>query len=336
MGYNRCRAPGRQVRDRFAHVISRLLRLRAMELAAPIGCAIAALLDRLSGRRAGVVVLFHLVSDREGDPSRELVSPLERRNYERQLRHLGRHYDIVPLDQLPAAVAARRRGGRHPVSITLDDDEPDHAIQALPALRAQKAPATFFLSGSWLDPDDQGVWWYDLQRVADAGIDVGEVASGESDLFRAASSIARLRPAERRAVAARLRELAGGPPRHSLSGEQASELVNAGQSIGFHTRHHYSLPVLDDRELEQALSEGRHALEQLAGKPLTALSYPHGDSDERVVGEARRHGFTVAVTCRRTAVTPDTDPMLLGRVEIKGASLGEFAVQVMRGLRSPG
>lgn len=121
-----------------------------------------------------------------------------------------------------------------------------------------------------------------------------------------------------------------------MSGEQAAELVSAGQSIGFHTRHHHSLPVLDDRELEEALSQTRVELDDLAGKPLTALSYPHGDADERVTSTARRHGFAVGVTCRRTAVTPDTDPMLLGRVEIKGASLGELVVQVVRGLRSPG
>jgi hypothetical protein len=35
-------------------------------------------------------------------------------------------------------------------------------------------------------------------------------------------------------------------------------------------------------------------------------------------------------------VTPRSDPLLLGRVEIKGASLGEFVVQVVRGLLTRG
>ena len=312
------------------------MRLGAVELVAPLACAIVARLHRLSGTRAGLVVLFHLVSDRQGDPRRELVSPLERRHYERQLRHLSRQYEIVPLERLPAAVAARRRGARHPVSVTFDDDEPDHVTHALPALRAEGLSATFFLSGTWLDPGDGGVWWHDLQRAADAGADLTELVPGESERFRVAYAVARLPPAERRAAGLRLRELAGGTPRKGISAPQAGELVSAGQSIGFHTRHHYALPVLDDQELEQALTEARQELEALAGAPLTALSYPHGDADERVVAAARGHGFAVAVTCRRTAVTPDTDPMLLGRVEIKGASLSEFVVQVLRGLRSPG
>ena len=144
--------------------------------------------------------------------------------------------------------------------------------------------------------------------------------------------MARLPPAEREAAAAALRESAGEHRWEAMSQEQAAELVDAGQSIGFHTRRHYSLPVLDDAQLDAALTDGREELERLAGGRLTAFSYPHGDSDDRVAEAVRRHGFTVGVTCRRTAITPETDPLLMGRVEIKGASLGEFVVQVVRGL----
>ena len=50
----------------------------------------------------------------------------------------------------------------------------------------------------------------------------------------------------------------------------------------------------------------------------------------------RARGYSIGVTCRRVAVTSESDPLLLGRVEIKGASLGEFVVQVVRGLRRAG
>lgn len=117
-----------------------------------------------------------------------------------------------------------------------------------------------------------------------------------------------------------------------MSEDQVSELVRAGQVIGFHTHRHYALPVLSDDELEAALDEQRPEVEAVVGAPLTQFSYPHGDFDDRAVDAVRARGYTIAVTCRRVAVTSESDPLLLGRVEIKGASLGEFVVQVVRGL----
>lgn len=294
------------------------------------GPALAAA-HRLSGRRAGLIVLFHLVSDRQGDHRRELVAPIERSLYERQLRHLCRHYDVVSLEELPAAVKARRRWQRHPVSVTFDDDAAEHTAHALPALRERGVNATFFLTGSWARRDRGQLWWHDLQRAADAGL-----APDGRDLFRAAYEIARLPPAQRDAEAARLRDLAEPGRQEEMSEDQVSQLVGAGQSIGFHTHRHYALPVLDDGELELALSELRPEVEAAAGAALTQFAYPHGDFDQRVVDAVRAHGFAIGVTCRRTAVTPQTDPLRLGRVEIKGASLGDFVVQVVRGLLSRG
>ena len=152
-------------------------------------------------------MLFHLVSDRQGDHERELVATIERSLYERQLRHLCRHYAVVPLESLPAAVSARRRGQRHPVSVTLDDDAPDHTAHALPALREQGVTATFFLTGSWTSPEGEDLWWHDLQHAADSGL-----VPGGRELFRSAYETARLRPEARDAEAARLRELAGRGP----------------------------------------------------------------------------------------------------------------------------
>lgn len=299
-------------------------------MAGVAGPALAAA-HRLSGRRAGLIVLFHLVSDRQGDHRRELVAPIERSLYERQLRHLCRHYAVVPLEQLPAAVKERKRGQRHPVSVTFDDDAPDHAAHALPALRERGVNATFFLNGSWDDREREPAWWHDLQRAADAGL----APTGRA-LFRSAYKTARLAPAQREAEAARLRALADPGQEDAMSEGQVSELVRSGQSLGFHTRRHYSLPALDDAELEAEMTAFRAEIERLAGAPLRQFSYPHGDFDDRVVDAVRAHRFTIGVTCRRTSITPHTDPLRLGRVEIKGASLGDFVVQVVRGLLARG
>jgi hypothetical protein len=67
---------------------------------------------RASDRRAGLVLMYHDVGDRDGDSSRELVPPISRARLARQLAHLRRHYQLVELLDLQAAVAVRRRGER--------------------------------------------------------------------------------------------------------------------------------------------------------------------------------------------------------------------------------
>src|SRR5262245_31461060 len=48
-----------------------------------------------SNRRAGLILLYHDVADRDGDQRRELVPPISRARFARQLAHLKRYYRIV-------------------------------------------------------------------------------------------------------------------------------------------------------------------------------------------------------------------------------------------------
>jgi hypothetical protein len=49
---------------------------------------------------------------------------------------------------------------------------------------------------------------------------------------------------------------------------------------------------------------------------LDTIACPHGRFDSRVVAAARASGFAVGLTCTRTAVTPRTNPLALGRVVV--------------------
>src|SRR5262245_17390140 len=112
---------------------------------------VLALLLRLSARRAGVVLVYHALAERTGDPERDLVPAHSVAQVEAQLRHLLRRYELVRLEELPAAVAARRRGRRFPISVSFDDDLESHAHLAAPLLRRLGVPATFFLTGATLE-----------------------------------------------------------------------------------------------------------------------------------------------------------------------------------------
>ena len=283
---------------------------------------------RCSSRNVGLILLYHDVADRDGDNERELVPPIARARLARQFRFLRRHYHFVELRDVQNATAARRRGAPFPVAVTFDDDLGHHVSHALPELRALDVPATFFLCGSFLE-EPREYWWQRLQRAVDRGVEVAPLV-GPGPIGRQGRAVEALAPDQRDTVDATLRELAGPAlDGELLTAEDARKLPD----IGFHTVRHDQLPRLDDQQLVRALSDGRDGLGDIAGYPIDTIAYPHGRFDSRVVEAARKHGFTIGVTCKRHAVTPDANPLALGRYEPPShASIGEFAFDLVRTL----
>jgi peptidoglycan/xylan/chitin deacetylase (PgdA/CDA1 family) len=277
---------------------------------------------RLSSSRVGVVLVYHRVGgETSGNEDLEILAAVGREEFKRQLAHLRRHYRVVPATQILDAVRERRRFARFPVAITFDDDLPEQAREALPALTAAGLTATFFLTGASLE-GPHTFWWEDLQRAVDTGVldglphvDVAPTIAREPRaILDATGAIVRLSPPQREDVIARLRQVVGPPPESSgLRADQVRELVQAGCTVGFHTRDHVVLPSLSDAQLDHALTEGRRELESAAGEPTTLIAYPHGKADDRVAAAARAAGFSLGFTTARGATTPETDPMLVPR-----------------------
>jgi peptidoglycan/xylan/chitin deacetylase (PgdA/CDA1 family) len=65
---------------------------------------------------------------------------------------------------------------------------------------------------------------------------------------------------------------------------------------------------------------------------MTTIAYPHGKTNERVARAARAAGFQTGYTTREVPVTPDSNPLLLGRYEAPPDSVDEFALGVVRTL----
>jgi peptidoglycan/xylan/chitin deacetylase (PgdA/CDA1 family) len=292
----------------------------------PLGWLVSTAL-RLTGAKAGLALMYHRVGEPPGDYAYELVPNLGTRLFEAQVRYLRRAFRTVPASELMDAVEARRRGQRFPVAITFDDDNPGHARVSAPILRRHGAPATFFLSGASLEGPFR-FWWEVLQLAVDRGL------HGSRDTIHEVAFEVQTAPvAEREALVAQLEEALGPIPQDAgMRAELVRELVDGGFEIGFHTRRHQYLTILDDEALAEAMAEGRDELEALAGRPLETIGYPHGGAEEREANAAREAGFRLGYTTRHMAVTPDSDPLLLGRVECSFSSLGHFALRLSRAL----
>jgi peptidoglycan/xylan/chitin deacetylase (PgdA/CDA1 family) len=313
-------------------------RLTAL-LGAPIACLLLYPL-RLSRRRIGVAVMYHGLAERTGNPVRELVPAHAIGLFEAQLRHLRAHFRLVPASELLAAARERRRGRRFPVAVTFDDDLPSHARTAMPTLRRFGAPATFFLCGASLDGPHR-FWWQVVQAAFDGG--EGRTVRGLVEercgrlpgddtvppIRRLAAAIEGLPPADREAVIEQLEPLAGPPPGETgMPATDVRVLAENGFEIGFHSLRHDRLTSLDEDDLSRRLRDGLERLEATLASRPALISYPHGRADARVAAAAREAGFRSGFTSRPEAVTSDSDPLLLGRVEPSFRSKGHLALQL--------
>jgi peptidoglycan/xylan/chitin deacetylase (PgdA/CDA1 family) len=280
---------------------------------------------RLSGTRTGLVLVYHRVGGEGGNEDLEILPAVAQTEFERQLHHLRRHYRVVAAGSVVEAASSRRRGRRFPVAITFDDDLASHARDAFPALRQAGLEATFFLCGASLHRP-HSFWWEDLQRVIDERLLVDGLPHLLSADIRPAldrrpraildlaGSIVRLDPGPRQDVADALQALVGTPSAdRGLRASDARNLVEAGDTVGFHTRRHDALTGLTDAELEDALRRGRDELAAATGARLDIIAYPHGKADARVAAASRKAGFVCGFTTARGLVAPDTDPLLIPR-----------------------
>jgi peptidoglycan/xylan/chitin deacetylase (PgdA/CDA1 family) len=300
---------------------------------------------RWSNRPAGVVLLYHIVGDPQGDHDRELLAALGTKTFESHVRHLKRRYRLVPASDVLAAASARRRGQRFPVAITFDDDLPNHVRYAMPILERNGAPATFFLSGASLERPF-GFWWERLQRAWDRGTveqrlweQLGPIGTEvpRPGIKRVSQAIQALPPDRRRRLTDELGAMASPDPHDSgIRAGEVMHLVNAGFDIGFHTLHHEVLPALDDEALADAMTEGREPLEEAtqgARGVTSMISYPYGKADRRVAEAARSAGYSHGFTAYERAIDARSDPLLIDRINPEHLlTPGAFAFKLARAL----
>jgi peptidoglycan/xylan/chitin deacetylase (PgdA/CDA1 family) len=123
-----------------------------------------------------------------------------------------------------------------------------------------------------------------------------------------------------------------GAPRLPLCGpEELRELARRGVEIGSHGRTHALLPRLDDDELARELAGSRADLAAHGLPAPRLLSYPYGVAGPREAAAAARAGFAAAFTITPGAVTPESDPHALPRIEILRGDRGlRFLLKVWR------
>jgi peptidoglycan/xylan/chitin deacetylase (PgdA/CDA1 family) len=125
-------------------------------------------------------------------------------------------------------------------------------------------------------------------------------------------------------------------PVTKVTSDELRRMIDAGVSIGAHSRTHADLPALTDCDLEDEVTGSKVDLERLLGTAVTTFCYPFGHFDARVVAAVRRAGYGLACTVEHGNVYRDDDPLVLPRISVgNNLSPVHLAYRVERQMRAP-
>lgn len=301
-------------------------------------------IDYLFGRMSSnnsMILCFHGVTAHPHFALNNRHMPVEQ--FDRLIRYIATHYDVVGVDELFANLpAGKRSGNRKRICLTFDDGYLNNLTTALPILEKHGVRATFYIITEGLKQPDFMVWTdlldFILLNTNDDAITIAEYRFERrgSNFFCTAlngisiSDYLKTTGPEKYQL---LRKLADGIPAFKESAAafpdywrlmKAADLkVFAASScvtIGSHTVHHHNLANIDPETARNELVQSKADLEILLQQPVSSIAYPDGSYNTSVIGIAGESGYReqLAVDYRRPE--DPSDPRILARLSISNST----------------
>lgn len=124
--------------------------------------------------------------------------------------------------------------------------------------------------------------------------------------------------------------------RHGKEGFLSPDALRAlaalpGAQIGAHGANHVALTQCDEATLRNELTSSRHYLEDVLGREVRTLAYPHGAANRRVRDAALAAGYQLGACSLAGINSLERDPLLLARTEIVSFDSARVFAQKLHG-----
>jgi peptidoglycan/xylan/chitin deacetylase (PgdA/CDA1 family) len=277
-------------------------------------------------------------------PNGMAVTPGE---FAMQMRFLRRHYDVVPLSQVVAAVRGEQAFPKNMCAVTFDDGWRDVYEYAFPILRQHEIPATIYLTTGFIDETD---WFWEerskyLLALLHEHVRSRRVAREHALAARCqletfgVAEILSLRPSrlpgyllergremkrwdERRRAGLMemlesvIRQLVPEAPRPFMNWSEVGEMAQAGIEFENHTVTHAILSELSPSDAEREVRTAAARIREAIGRNSVHLAYPYGKFNEEVRRRLQYCDVRSATTTRQGLVSHGSDPYSLNRVNM--------------------
>jgi peptidoglycan/xylan/chitin deacetylase (PgdA/CDA1 family) len=234
-----------------------------------------------------------------------------------QLQFLKAHYEIIRPEDFRASIEQGVSLPPRAVLVTCDDGLVNTLTDMLPVLQSENVPCLFFVTSASCSDRPATLWFdelYHLMRINPLiGLDPNlpaeegpaQPSSGFQSLWwNAVRKASRWDAATRtnwldevRASFSHMDSFSSEQRWRLLTNQELKQLVDAGMSIGAHSRSHSVLSLCSDEESRREIQGSKSDLERSLGMPVWAFAYPFGgpstvgDRELRFVQEA---GFSCA------------------------------------------
>ena len=238
---------------------------------------------------------------------------------EKHLDWLGRHFEVVSLDDLTTKMNRRARS-KPLAAVTFDDGYSDVFHNGFPLLKRKGIPAGIFvvtdLVGTtelpvhdrlyavlaqswsrWTAPRNELARLFRTGEAAFAGL-VQNPFSATQYLLRNFDHQSVLEAIDSLDADVRISRYAPAAL-HPLSWEMLTAMRDAGMTIGSHSKTHAFLTNESRERVQREAEDSRAALQQRLGIEVSCFAYPGGDFNASVVEAVHAAGYRLAFTiCR--------------------------------------
>ncbi|HWE44860.1 MAG TPA: polysaccharide deacetylase family protein [Caulobacteraceae bacterium] len=258
------------------------------------------------GREAGIVLLYHRVSDTPD----AAYPPLSPRTFRRHAEILKARYDVVPLSEMVERVKTGR-SVKGCCAITFDDGYRDFFEHAWPVIEALALPVTHFLVADCVRTG-KPVWHLRVLRLAQQTAPSDPTAESRR-LFE------QLTPLSADDRYAWLDEAEAGGDEGAPAMLNADDLKRVSPKLvewGSHTLSHPDLTVLGEAEARRELETSRTTIEAMSGRRVRYLSYPNGGYNPATTALAAACGYTAAFAVDQRELRAGENAFALPRIDV--------------------
>jgi peptidoglycan/xylan/chitin deacetylase (PgdA/CDA1 family) len=317
--------------------VMRLLGKRRLLAESLVGSGCEWLLRKVGAWQGLLVLNYHRI----GNPATTLwdhdLWSASADEFNWQMRHLKRHFDVVGPDDLEHVQSSKR--GRH-IFVSFDDGYRDNYELAFPILRDHGIPATFFVATQFID-NPYVSWWDEVAwMIRSTTRDFVDGANWFSEpilinkldpqlTIRTLLKVLKtLNSQKSQEFLNHLGEVTGCgrcQPQHAagmwMDWDMIRQMRAGGMHFGAHTVNHPVLSRLPIEHQRWEIVESRRRIEQELGETVSSFSYPVGgpetcteETRQCLRDEGFRWAFRYGVGYHRN---PFEDPMQIPRLAVE-------------------